>query len=384
MIGLRLMSVPVVRWGGIVFVMMVAVGMASSTCFAWQSGSRGPSAGSAAGGGNLFPSSPSSAVQGFSVPVESQSQVFQSFPSSTPFSAPGPLSPPAQFVTPNSPGLAPAVRSNQGSGAAGIPNASLIDPVFQIYDPHSPLDVDHRVWSCFLAKYVVTDSQGINRVRYAAVTAGDRNGLKCYLQQLQATDTRALNRNAQLAFWFNLYNARTVDLVLDNYPIRSVRQIKQNLTDFVGPFDDPGAVNVLGKSLSLNDIESGIVRPVWNDPRIHYGLNCASYGCPNLLSVAWTASNLESNLNNAACLYINSGRAVKSGVLGIRVAKIYKWYKADFGGTDQAVLNHIARYADRRTLNKLSGRSTIAGYFYDWSLNDARITRPRLLEPLIR
>ena len=180
-----------------------------------------------------------------------------------------------------------------------------------------------------------------------------------------------------------MYNARTVEIVLENYPIRSIRQVKQKLTDFVGPFDDPGAVTVLGKSLSLNDIESGIVRPVWQDPRIHYGLNCASYGCPNLAPRAWTAVNLDAQLNRAASDYINSNRAVRRGLLGVRVSKIFKWYKDDFGGSDETLLNHLRQYANPTTLQKLQGQR-ILGYFYDWSLNDGRITRQRLLEPLIR
>jgi len=276
-----------------------------------------------------------------------------------------------------------APSADNGS-ALGIPKASLVDPIFEISDPNSLYTVDNSAWNCFLSKYLVTDVRGINRVRYGAVSPQDHDALKSYLQQLQSIDTRGLNRNEQLAFWFNLYNARTVDLVLDNYPIRSVRQIKQKFTDFVGPFDDAGAVNVLGKSLSLNDIESGIVRPVWNDPRIHYALNCASFGCPNLSPKAWTAQTLDGDLNGAAYEYVNSGRAVKRSLRGIRTAKIYKWYKDDFGGSDQDVLNHIRQYADANTQNILSRQQKIAGYFYDWSLNDGRIIRRRLLEPLIR
>jgi len=145
---------------------------------------------------------------------------------------------------------------------------------------------------------------------------------------LQNTDIRALNRDEQLAFWFNIYNAKTA-----------------SITDFVGPFDDEGVVNVLGKPLSLNDIESGIIRPVWKDPRIHYAVNCASFGCPNLSPTAWTAANIDSRLNSAAYDFINSGRAVRSGLRGA-----------------------------------LCNQQSISGYFYDWSLNDAKVTRPRLLE----
>ena len=260
----------------------------------------------------------------------------------------------------------------------------MVDPVFEISDPNSPYGVDHSAWDCLLARYIVVDAVGINRFRYGDVSAQDRSALKGYLEYLQSVDTRTLNRNEQLTFWFNLYNARVVDVVLDNYPIRSIRQVKTKLTDFVGPFDDPGAVTVLGKALSLNDIESGIVRPVWKDPRIHYALNCASYGCPNLASQAWTPVNLDAQLNQAACAYVNSNRAVHRGLTGVRVAKIYKWYKDDFGGNDQAVLNHLRQYANASTQQKLQGQQNIKGYFYDWSLNDGRITRRRFLEPIIR
>ena len=271
-----------------------------------------------------------------------------------------------------------------GSSSPGIPSASLVDPIFQQSDPGSPYVVDHSTWNCLLSKYLVTDVQGINRFHYGSVTPADRSALKGYLQQLQAVDTRTLNQNEQLAYWFNLYNARTVEVVLDNYRIRSIRRVKQRFTDFVGPFDDEGAVTVLGKPLSLNDIESGIIRPVWNDPRIHYALNCASFGCPNLASRAWTANDLDGMLNQAACQYINSGRAVKRGLFGVRTSKIYKWYEADFGGSDEAVLNHLRQYANGNTLRLLNGQRKIRGHFYDWSLNDARIQRRRLLEPLIR
>ena len=274
--------------------------------------------------------------------------------------------------------------ASSGNSSVGIPESSLVDPIFEISDPASPYAVDHSAWDCLLARYMITDAVGINRLRYRAVTAQDRSALKGYLQYLQSVDTRTLNRNEQLAFWFNLYNARTVDIVLDNYPIRSIRQVKMKFTDFVGPFDDPGAVTVLGKSLSLNDIESGIVRPVWKDPRIHYALNCASYGCPNLAPQAWTAANLDARLNGAAYEYINSNRAIRSGVFGVKVSKIFKWYKDDFGGSDQAVLNHLRQYANPSTQQKLQGRQSIRGHFYDWSLNDGKITRRRLLERVVR
>ena len=373
-------------------------------CWALQSGSRGAAPSGGGSGSRSFsppvstpsqssPSQSFSAPQNFSAPVQGFPSASPSSPSQN-FAVPTELGQPiGSVVDPafqyqnqyQTQGALPSTQSTSSeSSSFGIPDAGLVDPVFEINNPGSPYVIDHSNWDYFLSRYVVTDNQGLNRVRYGRVTREDRQVLECYLNQLQSTDVRTLNRNEQLAFWFNLYNARTVALVVDRYPIRSVRQIKQKLTDFVGPFDDEGAVNVLGKSLSLNDIESGIIRPVWNDPRIHYALNCASYGCPNLSAQAWTANDLEGQLNGAAYQFINSNRAVKRGLFGPRVSKIYKWYKSDFGADDQAVLNHIRQYANDETSNKINGHRTIRGHFYDWSLNDAKVSRRRLFESIRR
>ena len=290
---------------------------------------------------------------------------------------------PGQAIPPSQSMPSSAAGQSGGSSSFGIPESSVVDPIFEINDPNSTIVVDHSSWDNFLAKYVSPDSQGLTRVCYRNVSCQDREALQCYLQQLQSTDVRYLNRNEQLAYWFNLYNARTIAVVLENYPIRSIRQVKQKFTDFVGPFDDEGAVNVLGKSLSLNDIESGIIRPIYNDPRIHYALNCASYGCPNLATRAWQSHDLDARLNAAASDYINSGRAVKSSLCGTKVSKIYKWYAGDFGG-EEGVLNHMRQYANCETLQILNRSNCISGYFYDWSLNDAKIQRRRIFERFIR
>jgi len=246
------------------------------------------------------------------------------------------------------------------------------DSIWAINQPGSNIAVDHSIWNCFLSRYVITDNGGLNRLRYRSVTGSDRHALQRYLQQLQSTDVRSLNKNEQLAFWLNFYNAQTVETVLARYPVRSIRQIKTNPLDVMGPFDDP-AVTVLGQTLSLSDIENKIVRANWDDPRIHYALNCASYGCPNLARTAWQAYDLDARLNHAATSFINSGRAVKVGPLGgtVAVSKIFKWYKDDFGGSDEAVLAHIRQYAFPQLSARLNGRS-------------ARVARMRLLEPLIR
>ncbi len=244
--------------------------------------------------------------------------------------------------------------------------------LWQQHDPTSQIRFDHGPWDAFLQRNVVRDCNGLNRVRYCCASNPDRRMLETYLKDLQAFDPRILQRNEQLVYWINLYNARTVALILEHYPVRSIRSIKTNLLDFVGPFDDI-TMCVLGQKLSLSDVENNILRANWNDNRLHYALNCASYGCPNLQSSAWTVDNLDQRLDSAAYEFVNSGRAVRTNFLGrLGASKIYDWYKDDFGGDDAAVIAHIYQYANPQTRQLLCGRREIGFHFYDWSLNVSR------------
>ena len=231
--------------------------------------------------------------------------------------------------------------------------------------------VDHRAWAEFVARYRVASAAGVARVRYAAVTAADRDALKQYVARLEAVDVDALNRREQLAYWVNLYNAVTVRTVLDRYPVRSIRDISLGGGLFqVGPW---GAklVAVRGERLSLDDIEHRILRPLWRDPRIHYVVNCASLGCPDLPAAPLTGANADAALDAAARAYINHprGAALRDGRLV--VSSLYRWYREDFGGNETGVLAHLRRYAAPPLAAQLAEISAIDRYEYDWSLNDA-------------
>ena len=114
------------------------------------------------------------------------------------------------------------------------------------------------------------------------------------------------------------------------------------------------------------------MRPIWRDPRIHYVVNCASTGCPNLRRDAYTGATIEDELTEAAQDYVNSWRAVmfEGGVL--YVSSIYKWFREDFGGTNASVIEHLGAYAEPALADRLSGVHDIGGHFYDWAINDAR------------
>lgn len=230
--------------------------------------------------------------------------------------------------------------------------------------------VDHREWSAFLTRYVAPDAQGVNRVTYGQVSQADWAQLKGYLDALQSVDPARLTRDQQLAYWINLYNALTVDLILENYPVASIRDITDGPLSF-GPWDRPLA-QVAGQSLTLNDIEHRIIRPTFNEPRIHYALNCAAVGCPNLMDRAWQAETLERDLAAAEHAYINDPRGVRFDARGgLILSKIYIWFREDFGPNQQAVIDYIATAAEPGLQARLSEAKGVRAYKYDWALNDA-------------
>ena len=125
-----------------------------------------------------------------------------------------------------------------------------------------------------------------------------------------------------------------------------------------------------GVAVSLNDIEHRILRPIWKDPRIHYVVNCASLGCPNLLTTAFTPANSEELLTLAAHGYVNHSRGVRIEKQRLIVSSIYRWFQEDFGSNDSEVIAHLRRYANADLNQHLARFETIAKHDYDWSLND--------------
>ncbi len=228
---------------------------------------------------------------------------------------------------------------------------------------------NHETFSALLSRYVHADGGGLNLVDYAAwrSSADDRAALDAYIAELEATPVSTLPNAERFAFWANLYNSVTVKLILDKKPRKSIREIRPHSFAF-GPW---GAkrVTVEGEELSLDNIEHDILRKQWDDPRIHYALNCASIGCPNLPTKAWKAETLDEDLDQAARAYVNHPRGVTATGKGLRVSKIYKWYREDFGDSDEGVIEHILRYADADLEQAIQSKPKIRGHDYDWDLN---------------
>lgn len=259
-------------------------------------------------------------------------------------------------------------RTNFGSLERIFAPKSNLWSRWEAHDPASTQRVDHSDWSRFLGKYRSENSLGQARVNYAGVTSADRSGLDAYLASLAATDVDGLNRNEQLSFWINAYNAITVKTVLDNFPVESIRDIPGARRLSPGPWDVP-AITISGVNLTLNDIEHRVLRPIWQDPRLHYVLNCAAVGCPNLGAEAFPSTAIDATFDAAARRYVNDPRGVTFNGNNISVSRIYDWFISDFGGRESGVIRHILVYAEPDLANRITAIGRLGGQHYDWSLN---------------
>ena len=248
------------------------------------------------------------------------------------------------------------------AGPASAVEARLIDPFWQ---RHGTADgPDHAAWDAILARYRYMGADGIARFDYRAADAAAVRG---YLQALAAIDPTTLRPAAGFAYWANLYNALTIDVVLAHWPVRSIRRIGGSLFN-PGPWREK-RIAVAGRALSLDDIEHGILRPIWREPRVHYAVNCASLGCPDLPSRAFTAARLEGMLRTGAHAYVNHPRGARVAGGRLTASAIYDWFRADFGGDDAGVIRHLRAHADPGLAAALDGIGRVADHDYDWTIN---------------
>ena len=260
------------------------------------------------------------------------------------------------------------------TGAVSVQSKSKLIPFWDASDESNTAQIDHSAWQEILDAYLRTHSSGINRFDYGALKANTEDCAKLagYLSFLQDLDPRKYSRREQKAYWFNFYNALTVHVVVEAYPVDSIKKISSSMLGClipVGPWGDVRA-KVCGQDLTLDNIEHGILRPIYRDARIHYGVNCASIGCPNLIEKAFTAANTEALLDAGARAYVNHSRGVDFVDDDfIVISSIYTWFSEDFGNTEENVLKHLAQYADEELAERLKTFEGAVDYEYDWNLN---------------
>lgn len=262
-----------------------------------------------------------------------------------------------------------AVLTCAGAQAAA-PRAELWDR-WLAHDPASLLQIDHDDWDAFLVRYLRIGADGVHRVTYGAVAPEDRALLENYVARLGGLPISRYSRPEQMAYWINLYNALVVRLVVDHYPIASIRDVGKGPDESgVGPWKKE-LVEVEGTPLSLHDIAHRILRPIWRDPRVHYALACGAVSCPNLQPEPFYADQLDRQLSEAAMAYVNDRRCIRIEGDQLNLSSLYRWYRDDFGPTDQDVINHLMAYAAPNLAMKLQGFDQISDDGFDWRLNDA-------------
>jgi hypothetical protein len=230
--------------------------------------------------------------------------------------------------------------------------------------------ISHDRWQQLLDRYVRPGDDQINRFAYHKVTAADRRLLQDYLQTLSELDPRGYPDAEQMAYWINLYNALTVQVVLAYPNKNSILRMGKGFFR-IGPWDDR-LITVVGERLTLNDIEHRILRPIWQDRRIHFAVNCASLGCPNLSRQVFTGANLETMLSATEHDYINHPRGVSFNAAGeLVLSSLFDWYVDDFAEDRLQLLRYLSEQHSGEA-ERLSNYQDRIRYDYDWSLNQER------------
>ncbi len=219
---------------------------------------------------------------------------------------------------------------------------------------------DHSAFTAVLASHVRD-----GKVDYASIKRDGR--FAPYLALLASTKVSTLSSAEQKAFWINAYNAFTIKVVCDNFPLRSIRDLAQ------GKIWDRPLVKIDGQTYSLNEIENDILRPM-GDHRIHFALVCAARSCPPLRSEAYVAARLDEQLTEQGKRFLRSAdlNVFDATTRTARLSHVFEWYLADFGRTHADLLRTIAPYASedvRSALTAEASRWTVQWLDYDWSLN---------------
>lgn len=213
---------------------------------------------------------------------------------------------------------------------------------------------DYRSWDGFLRKYVSASGE----VNYSKIKS-NKSELDNIIKSFSTVNIgSSWNKNEQLAYWINAYNAFTIKLIADNYPLSSI----QNLDG--GKTWDVMRISIGGKKYSLNNIENDIIRKQFKDARIHFAVNCGAKSCPPLLNAAFLPSTLEAQLENQTKKIFTTSKLQQLSASKVKLSKIMDWYASDFGN----LIDFINKYSNI----KINAKAKIEYLNYDWTLNDSK------------
>jgi hypothetical protein len=224
------------------------------------------------------------------------------------------------------------------------------------------LPADHMAFDILLKKYV--DEKG--NVNYRGFE-NEREPFEEYLTNLKKNPPNHKNwsKNEQLAYWINAYNAFTIQLILENYPLESIKDIGSKIqVPFINTPWDIKFINISGEAYDLNNIEHNILRKNFNEPRIHFAIVCASFSCPNLRREAYKAEILEQQLSEQTELFLEDQTKNQIRKEEIKISKIFSWFEGDFTKKG-SLIDFLNLYSPI----KIDAKAKISNMNYNWSLN---------------
>lgn len=227
----------------------------------------------------------------------------------------------------------------------------VVEP--EIIESNEPETFDHDLWNSLLQKHV--SEQG--NVNYKGFKS-DKTEFYAYLNSLSKTPPEdSWSKDETLAYWMNVYNAFTIKLILDNYPLNSIKDIN-------GPWDHR-FIKIGNKWYTLNDVEHKIIRKM-NEPRIHFALVCAAVSCPKLYNKAFTAKDLETDLVLLTKSFLNNSSKNELSENSMKLSRIFKWYGGDFKTNGNSLIDFLNQYSNIT----ISDKAKKSYKDYNWDLNE--------------
>lgn len=231
-----------------------------------------------------------------------------------------------------------------------------------IYSQSVKKNIAHKKWTALLKKYVNKNGD----VNYKGFIK-DSVALNSYLNLLSSNaPDSTFTKNERFAYWINAYNAFTIKLIVQNYPLKSIKDLGSTATNN-SPWDK-NFFTIDGKTMTLNIIEHEILRKEFNDPRLHFAINCASYSCPKLLNVAFEPSTLYKQLDERAVDFINDNSKNVITPNAVSLSSILQWYGADFTKNGITKIEYLNKYSK----TNIKSTAIIEYLKYNWSLNEQR------------
>lgn len=222
---------------------------------------------------------------------------------------------------------------------------------------------NHQPWDQLLKAHVsptgIVDYKGFVK---------DKAKLDAYLKTISenAPDRNTWSKNDQLAYWINAYNAFTVKLIVDNYPVKSIRDLGPALKiPLIKDVWHYKFFKIGGQESSLDEIEHSILRKEFEEPRIHFAINCASVSCPPLLNEAFVASKIDAQLDKVAKTFVNDKSRNKISANAVEISSIFSWFKGDFT-KNGSIIDFLNKYS----AVKINANAKVSHLDYNWNLNE--------------